>query len=203
MKNNLNEYIFSLFQLPFFIIRKILQWMFYKILILSTIIAIFIYLITPTKHCINIIYKLLFFINKCIDLLYKKKNSIVCKKNIPLFLENTSLKNTEKKNLNNKQCYIFTTINNIEDILKIIKLLESKSFLMYFTEKKKLSFIGKRIISLFEKIQRNSIKKKGSIPIRVIIQDNILQKKELKKIMGKNKELFIFEHQKNTFSLFY
>lgn len=203
MKNNLNKYIFSLFQLPFFIIIKMLQWIFYKILILSTIIAIFLYLITPIKHCISIIYKLLFFINRCVEILYKKKNSIIYKKNIPFFLENDSLKNTGERSINNKRYYIFTTINNIEDILKVIKLLEFKTFLIYFTEKKKLSFIAKKIISLFEKIQRYSIKKKGAIAIRVIIKDNILQKKELEKIMGKNKELFIFEHQKNTFSLFY
>ncbi len=204
MKNNPIFYVLFFFQLPFFLIWKIIKYSLYYFIIIIFLITLFIYISLPIKHNIFIIYKLLFLVKKLIKILCLIDPEIIFKSNNYFFNYNNSYVNDINSVITpNKKHLIYTQINSFFDIILLLKLVKQYQFLIHFQNKKNFYTLEKKIANYIENLQIKSINIKNKNNITIIICSKIPNDIFFKNNYNKNKIFFILLPQKDKTAILY
>jgi hypothetical protein len=202
-KNHHFNFLF-LFEFPFFLLWRIIKYTLYYSIITIFFITIFIYFILPIRHNIFAIYKLIFLIKEIIRIFCAISPTIILKCNTGVLHFNSCYIEDINFILEDKKNYIiYTKINSCYDALTLFKLMKNNEFYINFYNKKNFHTIEKKTAEFIEFLQKQSIKRKKKIAIRIIICSNIPDDNFLKNNYNKNKEIFILLPQKNKATIFY
>lgn len=204
MKNNRNFNLLFFFAFPFLLLWKTIKYSLYYFIIIIFLMTLFIYLILPINHNIFVIYKLLYLIKELIKYLCVINPCIILQLNNLFLNYNINWINDISFILDpNKQYIVYAKLNTFYDALTIITLMKDNYFFVYFYNKKNFYLIERKIANFIEILQRESINKKDTVAIKLIICSQIPDDNFFKNNYNKNKAFFVLLSHKDKASILY